>query len=284
MRGKFDSSTLAEYEAEIRKRYPGFGVSFKIRSKSQRLLAKLLGPVDPQYLLRSSTSYPKVFFPMKDTFLGKPRVSFGVMSHELSHLSGRHRSIWYTFKYFFPQALAPVLLIAYELLAMARSHSLSPVFLIFLMVFGYLFSLPSLKTSPSVGRSLLVGTAFLTGMLSGFLGGGYGALVLAAFACLLPWPSPWRLSFELRAHSMSLAILCWVYGIDPRLNAGALVDKLHAEHYYGMAWSRRNTTIRLYEKADDIQSGKLLREDDLFRFVHSFLQARGLLYDGDDHE
>jgi hypothetical protein len=120
---------------------------------------------------------------------------------------------------------------------------------------------------------------FLTYVALGCLFSFFGLpllVLLAAVACLIPWPSSGRTHWELRGYTMSLAVEYWLTGRSISPDELVKVKKQFTSMaYYRMSWSDVEITKQLESSRNRILSG--LEKDEPYAFVHKFLSDRGMV-------
>ena len=99
--------------------------------------------------------------------------------------------------------------------------------------------------------------------------------LVAAVACLPPWPAPWRTKWELRGYSMNVAFAVW-FGYWSEEMLSRVTPHFTGPNYYFMCWSGSKIRSALAQAAEAAEADKL-QEDHPYRAVHDFLYQRGLL-------
>lgn len=110
-----DTSDIRPFEEDIARIVPGFQVRWKPEYWHQRLVGKVLGSFNPQYLTTYTTTfYPYVYFPTKEYYDRIPLTTFMILAHERVHLQDtKDAPLWFRASYLLPQLLAlPLLLVA----------------------------------------------------------------------------------------------------------------------------------------------------------------------------
>jgi hypothetical protein len=102
------------------------------------------------------------------------------------------------------------------------------------------------------------------------------ALFGVGLLCLLPWPSPWRVSLERRGYAVNLAVSYWTTGKIPPELKERIFNHFVSKDYYWMSWSSDSTREWLGSTVFAIQDGSFSREP-TYAPIHIFLKTQGLL-------
>lgn len=107
-----------EGAAKLRRDIPGFGLRYKNRSWSSKVIAVLVWLFNRHYLTRyTTTRYPKVYFPSRKYVDQKPLFSFKILMHEYVHLFDRRElGWWFSIGYAMPQILGLLLVVVFVVL------------------------------------------------------------------------------------------------------------------------------------------------------------------------
>jgi hypothetical protein len=89
---------------------------------------------------------------------------------------------------------------------------------------------------------------------------------LAAFLFVLPWPALWRMKWELRGYSMTMAVNIWKHGSLQERAFDDILETFTGWSYYKMWWSKKGMTRRLRVTETVIHNGDILRWS--FAFLH----------------
>ena len=101
----------------------------------------------------------------------------------------------------------------------------------------------------------------------------WGLFGLLPLLCAIPWPSPWRVKWELHGYAMNLAINYWKHGSIRDSTLEWIADQLTKSSYYFPSWSRKKMMKRLRGIVVDIELGKILEYGQVFRDVRFIVMA-----------
>lgn len=96
---------------------------------------------------------------------------------------------------------------------------------------------------------------------------------LAALLFLAPWPSPWRLKWEVRGYAMGMAIEYWTRGTISEDTFRFVTAHLTGPGYYFIWWSKCGVRKRLDKVANAIKSDQILTWSEAFKGVHQIVKA-----------
>lgn len=266
--------TLRDFEAHLRKDVPSLKVRFKDASLLMRVLSLLLYPFNPNFLTDYATTLGHtIYFPSKAKYEESLVNSMAVLSHEYVHMwDSRKHPVWYKVSYVFPQILALIPLGVFVTLTAA-----CPWILLWI-VFGYLVSCACAKL---LGSSFWVSFCAwaLPAILATLLLAGIPSLIalLLTCACLAPWPSPFRVQWELRGYGMTVAVFYWLLGHPPKVYRRGLRKELVGPSYYYMSWNSSKIEDALELNRAQVCAG-LIQAYPPYMTVYDFLFARKLLY------
>lgn len=276
---------LQAFEAEVKQAIPGVEVRFKNGSAFMKVLGFLIYPFNPRFMDRYKTTIGKVvYFPSSEDYQGNPESSFQVLAHEFVHIWDRQQEgVWFSLSYLFPQILAVIPLLVFGVLAWPYSWLLA------LPLAGWVLGSstaklfagkPSLELNPKgplvAGWCVIGASMVATVFLSFFLLAWWKALVLlGGLACMAPWPAPWRVKWELRGYTMSIATIVWRLGRRP--NMDFFVQQFTGPPYLFMSWRKARIEQALNE-AVQAAEGNALQGRSPYRLVYQFLSNRGLLH------
>lgn len=277
---------LRAFEAEAKKNIPGIEVRFKNASLFMKMLGFLLYPFNPRFMDRYKTTIGKVvYFPSPEDYSAAPESSFQVLAHEFVHIWDREQAgVWFSLSYLFPQILAVIPLLVFGVLAWPYSWLLALPFAGWVLgsaVAKLIVSRDkSLELNPKKGLVTgwcIIGSAMVaTVALSFFLLVWWKALILlGGIACIAPWPAPWRVKWELRGYTMSIAVIVWRLGRRP--NMDFFTQQFTGPAYLFMSWRRASIEQALNEAVLSAE-GTGLQGRSPYRIVHQFLANRGLLH------
>jgi hypothetical protein len=101
-------------------------------------------------------------------------------------------------------------------------------------------------------------------------------LFLLAFLTVLKLPSPWRLHWEVRGYTMTLAVEDWIYGSHKTDTYKRIIESLTGNVYWmQVSKSKLDKKLKLQLKA--IEDGTLV-QDKVYADVQLFLLANRLTY------
>lgn len=267
-----DVLVLRSLENRIRADIPDFKVRFKDESGLLKFLGLLSYPFNPGFMTHVTTTLgTTVYFPTRTYYEQQVERSFDILTHEYVHMwdrkAGQHSEVLYLF----PQVLVLLPFLLYEVLSWP--HPWIP----FVLLAGYI---PAALLAPkstfgfwTVVATLLAGMGVLAVMLTGWA----SFALLAMFACLVPWPAPWRTRTELRGYSMTIAVRLWQGGQFVNEWREALARNFYGPGYYFMSWSKTDALAALDDAAERAMSGALQKESPPHAAIHEFLQQQKLL-------
>lgn len=96
---------------------------------------------------------------------------------------------------------------------------------------------------------------------------------LAGLLFLAPWPSPWRIKWELRGYAMTMAVNYWKHGSVKEETKDWIVETLTGSGYYFPAWSKKRLRKKLDRIVEDLESGEILNYGHAFRAVSGIVKA-----------
>ena len=264
-----DIATLQAFETEITKHVPKFKIAFKDEATLMKFLGFFAVAFNPRFMTAFTTTLGStVYFPSKASYEAQPKSSFTILAHEFVHMKDSERYPgWYHLSYIFPQGLSPLVLAAYAAFVM---KGWIPVVILAL---GVVLGCLAARKSAALLVIIAVVACVVSALAAILLTGWWSTLFFGGVALLAPLPSPWRVKWELRGYTMSLAVLAWTYG-----SAAGLIRDMTARHFYGpdyyfMSWTKATITAQLDHAILQAQDGTL-QKDPVFAVVHSFLATR----------
>ena len=96
---------------------------------------------------------------------------------------------------------------------------------------------------------------------------------LAGLLFLAPWPSPWRVKWEVRGYTMGMAINYWKHGSIKESTKDWIVETLTGSGYYFPAWSKLRLWKKLDKAAQQIESGGVLKWNKAFPLILKIMLA-----------
>lgn len=266
-----DMLTLRAFEAEIVRHVPGFKIAYKDELLWMRLLGFLVAPFNSKFMTTYTTTFGRtVYVPSRAYYESNPTVSFTVLAHEFVHLLDTQKSpLWFPVSYLLPQLLAPFVLGVF----MFVPWGWAPVgALAVSLTLGCLCARWSLTSFFA-----LAGVGVLTSLtLAIGLTHWWAFLFFAGLLLCLPFPSPWRVHWEMRGYGMNMALLSWIYKIPFEPVARTLATHFYGPDYYYMSWSRETAKVILELVPYQTRNGALL-QDPHYRTVYEFLRKFKLL-------
>lgn len=271
--GTIDLAVLKEFEATIAQNTPGFSVRFKDESSFLKLLGFLAYPFNPKFMTHYATTLGKtVWFPSRTYYEGQPAMNFGILAHELVHISDEDRQGFrMPLGVIFPQALGLIPFLLYVMLGWPWSMVIYGAF-----TGGLIAALFAAKRSMCIFAALFATACLLTGFLAVHWTGWLVLLLVAGAVGFSPWPAPFRVASELRGYAMQLGLAQWITGKVSDTARQAILHYFVSSDYYFMSWSRADMTRRIDGVVQRAQSGELQKEEP-YAFVHKFCADHGLL-------
>jgi len=229
-------------------------VKFKDESKFMWLIDRVIARLfNPTFMTRFTTTIGStIYFTSEASVLLNQLPRAKTMAHEFVHAydKKKHGLIKYDLAYLFPQILA----------VPALPHLLPGLLLGALM--------PGM-----ISAWVTIGLATLTTTLLGFFLLGPWTLILLAFLVFAaPIPAYWRMKWEVRGYTMSMAMNYWKHGSIMPSTIEWMATHFTSMNYYAMWPFKKSMIKRLNQAADDIRSGKVL-EDPIFRQVHNAMKG-----------
>lgn len=265
-----DAGTLKQFEDLVQQEVPGFRLAYKDESRVQALIGFLVSPFNPQYMSKCSTFSKTVYFPSRRLYAANPNSSFSLLASEFVHVSDAHQDKLYVLKYLCPQILAVVPLVWYATLVGRYT-----AFLAF-AVGGYLLGTLFKRWYKPAFLTYVVFGVLLTLVFS-WQYTGVNTLVLAGLIVVAPWPSPWRVRYELNSYTMNIALVQWLNGSVSELTKEHLVNRFTGPEHYYMCYDRQYVARKLEMNRQQAQAGVLQRLAP-FGFVFDFLYWRRQLH------
>lgn len=262
-------AVLKQYEVLVAKHIPGFSVKFKEASTFMKVLAFLVFPFNPEFQERYTTTIGKtVYFPSKEKYEADPEKSFTTLFHESVHLwDEKEHPFTFKLSYLFPQVLAILPLLVFAVLAGLHAWILLALFA------GY-------AAAAAVAKKSMVGfwvtLALLTGGTLGcaaVLTGWTCLVLLAVAACLVPWPAPWRVKWEGRGYTATVAAAVW---LKRSIDLDHIQGHFTGPEYYFMSWSGTAAEKLMVDASVSARSGSL-QTSPPYSFTRDFLALQGYL-------
>lgn len=263
-------AVLRAYEALLAKYIPGFRVKYKESSTFMKVLAFLIFPFNPEFQDRYTTTIGKtVYFPSKEQYEARPEKSFFTLFHEAVHLwDEKEHPFLFKLSYLFPQILAIIPLTVFAILAGLHSWVL-------------LALLASYVAAAGVARKSMIGFWVTLVLLAGATLGaaavltGWLCLVLVVVvACLVPWPSRWRVKWEGRGYAATIAASVW---LNRSIDIERVEGHFTGPDYYFMSWSKEQAEKIVVDASTQARIGTL-QELPPYSFTYDFLYLHGLLH------
>ena len=260
---------LRALETIIARQIPSFQVKFKDESKLMQALGLLMLPFNPTFLTNFTTTIGSaVYFPSRAQYEGQPDDSVFTLAHEFVHLhDSQEAGLRFQLSYGAPQILAVPLLVLFSIVGSA--------FPLFLFLGGYVVFAAICGKRPVVFWSLLAVIALAALGLAVLKAGWWTTVLVGAFACLGPWPSPGRTHWEVRGYAMNVALYLWVRNaLVPEGVMTSYIENFTGPDYWFMC--------RDHNKVEDLFAGVIrstlerkLQREQPYSTIHTFLVEQG---------
>jgi hypothetical protein len=106
--------------------------------------------------------------------------------------------------------------------------------------------------------------------------GLYSIPLIIGLILLAPWPSHWRVQWELRGYGMSLAVVQWIINSSTNHVKESVIDNFIKSDYYFMGRNKKCIENQLSGYMQEAKNGSLQKEEP-YKFVFEFLNKRGLI-------
>jgi hypothetical protein len=248
--------------------YPGYRVVFKDKSRLQKVIGFLVRPFNPEFMTRFTTVIGrKVYFPSVAFLRENLDSAFSILAHESIHLYDAKKSPgWFQLGYLMPQIMLLPLWALY--LALSGAGGLCSLGALLAYGVGCLFAHRSRAAFLAFFGTALVASLATAVALTGW----WSVLLAAAWACALPWPSPWRTKHELRAYAMTMRVHELRHGTISDGLVNHIEQTLTGPSYYYAARDKTALRAKLLALRERSTSGALDTEPG-FAFVVDFIEA-----------
>jgi len=270
---RLNADTLPVFLNHLAHHTPGIRVTFKDESTFMKVLGFLTFPFNPAFMTGFITTIGStIYFPSRGKYGLAPTSSFGVIAHEFVHIwDSKKRPVLYELSYLFPQVLLLVPLAVFAVLA--GWHS----WLLLFFFGGYVLGCWAARKHRALFWLTLTVSFVAMLWLAWLFTGWLVLLLVGALVFVPPWPARWRVHWELRGYSMTVAVNQWVWGNTEPKFTESISDHFTNGDYYFMSRNRGYINRRISVAVQESIDGSLQQELP-YRTVHDFLAKHHFLH------